>query len=156
MPSAMRRAPVKIVAEVDGANPFNYPRLVQPVLDRHCVKCHTKNKPKAPDLTGTITRSNGWTQSYVSLASKYGFYFHVRNGSINTGVHGGSRTIAGKFGARASKLYQMLAAGHHKVKLPAEDLHRITLWLDSNSEFYGAYYNTAAQARGELVPPDLE
>ncbi len=156
MPSAMRRAPVKIAPEVDGSNPFNYPRLVQPVLDRHCVKCHTKNKTKAPDLTGTITGNNGWTQSYVSLAGKYGFYFHVTNGSINTGVHGGSRTTAGKFGARASKLYQMLEAGHHKVKLPAEDLHRIALWLDSNSEFYGAYHNTAAQARGELVLPDLE
>ena len=157
LPSAMRRAPSKLKPDVDGSNPFNYPRLVQPVLDRHCVKCHIKNKgKKAPNLAGTITRSNGWTQSYVSLAGKYGFYFHSFNGCIRTGVHGGTRTVPGKFGARASRLFQMLEKGHHKVKLPAEDLYRITLWLDCNSDFYGAYHSTAAQARGEIVRPDLE
>ncbi|GAG19348.1 unnamed protein product, partial [marine sediment metagenome] len=103
-----------------------------------------------------ITRTNGWTQSYVSLAGKYGFYFHVTNGSIKTGVHGGTRTIPGRFGARASKLFQMLDKGHNKVKLSPQELYRITLWLDCNSEFYGAYYDTAKQARGEVVIPDLE
>ena len=157
---AMRRAPSKIRPDVAGSNPFNYPRLVQGVLDKHCVACHTKNKAKkAPNLAGTVTRSNGWTQSYVSLAGKHGFYFHVSNGSIRTGVHGGSRTKAGKFGAKASKLYQMITTGSHKDRLknlPAEDLYRITLWLDANSEFYGAYHDTARQARGEVVTPDLQ
>ncbi len=156
IPLAIRRAPSKITKDVDGSNPFNYPRLVQPVLDSRCVPCHTKNKKKAPDLTGKITRTNGWTQSYVSLAAKYGFYFHVTNGSIKTGVHGGTRTIPGQFGARGSKLFQMLDKGHNKVKLSPQELYRITLWLDCNSEFYGAYYDTAKQARGEVVIPDLE
>jgi len=162
MPMAMKRAPSKIRPEVDGSNPFNYPRLVQPVLDKHCVKCHTENNAKkdrektAPDLRNIVTRQNGWTQSYVSLAGKYGFYFHVSNGSINSGVHGGSRSIAGEFGAKASPLFQMLEKGHHKLKLPPEDLRRITLWLDSNSEFYGAYYDTQKQAAGEIVLPDLQ
>jgi hypothetical protein len=162
MPIAMKRAPSKIRAEVDGSNPFNYPRLVQPVLDKHCIKCHTENNAKkdrkktAPDLRNIVTKHNGWTQSYVSLAGKYGFYFHVTNGSINSGVHGGSRSIAGKFGAKASPLFQMLEKGHHKLKLPPEDLHRLTLWLDSNSEFYGAYYKTKEQAAGEIVLPDLQ
>ncbi len=156
IPLAIRRGPSKITKDVDGSNPFNYPRLVQPVLDRRCVPCHTKNKPKAPNLAGTITRTNGWTQSYVSLAAKYGFYFHVTNGSIKTGVHGGTRTIPGRFGAQGSKLFQMLDKGHNKVKLSPQELYRITLWLDCNSEFYGAYYDTARQARGEVVTPDLE
>ena len=42
------------------------------------------------------------------------------------------------------------------VKLPADDRHRITLWLDCNSEFYGSYENTELQARGEIVQPTLE
>ncbi len=162
MPMAMKRKPSKIRAEVDGSNPFNYPRLVQPVLDKHCIKCHTENNAKkdrkkiAPDLRNIVTNKYGWTQSYVSLAGKYGFYFHVTNGSIRGGVHGGSRSIAGKFGAKASPLFQMLEKGHHKLKLPAEDLHRLTLWLDSNSEFYGAYYKTKEQAAGKIVLPDLQ
>jgi len=161
-PAAMKRKPSKIRTDVDGSNPFNYPRLVQPVLDKHCIKCHTENNAKkdrkktAPDLRSIVTRQNGWTQSYVSLAKKYGFYFHVTNGSIRTGVHGGSRSIAGKFGAKASPLFQMLEKGHHKLKLPPEDLYRLTLWLDSNSEFYGAYYDTQKQAAGEIVLPDLQ
>ncbi len=42
------------------------------------------------------------------------------------------------------------------MKLSGDDFHRITLWLDANSEFYGAYEETAAQARGEIVRPSLE
>jgi len=157
VPLALRRPASKIAREVEGANPFNYPRLVQPVLDRNCVPCHTKNRnKKAPDLTGAPGRKNGWTRSYESLAARYGFYFHVSNGSIRQGVHGGSRTVAGKFGAKASKLYAMLRKGHNDVKLSKEDLLRITLWLDCNSEFYGAYKNTEAQSRGEPVRAALD
>jgi len=159
VPLAMRRAASKLQPDVDGSKPFSYPRLVQPVLNRACVPCHTKNKAKkAPDLTAAVAGKYGWTRSYTSLAAKYGFYFHVTNGSINTGVHGGSRTIPGKFGAKASGLYKLLTQGSHKnrVKLSGEDLHRITLWLDCNSEFYGSYHDIAAQARGEIVQPTLD
>ena len=156
MPSALCRAPSKIQTDVDGSNPFSYPRLVQPVLDRHCAECHLKEK-KAPDLSGALDR--GFTRSYNSLAGKYGFYFHVSNGSIKTGVHGGSRTIPGKFGARASRLMEIVDGEKHRergLKLSAEDRHRLILWLDCNSEFYGAYENTDAQARGEVVRASLE
>ncbi len=152
-PLALKRPPSKIQPDVDGSNPFNYVRLVQPVLDRHCVGCHqTEN---ALDLAGVIEGKNGWTRSYTNLAEKYGFYFHVGNGSINQGVHGGSRTIAGQFGARASALMPYLSETHHDVTLSEEDLHRVTLWLDCNSEFYGSYENTVAQSRGDIVQPTL-
>ena len=153
VPTALRREPSKIRPDVEGSNPFSYVRLVQPALDRNCVACHTEKK--ALDLTGTGGGKNGWTTSYGNLASKYGFYFNVANGSIKGGVHGGSRTIAGQFGATASPLMKCLDEKHYGVKLAPEDLHRITLWLDLNSEFYGAYEDTSAQARGEKVEPSL-
>ena len=153
-PLAMQRAASKIQPEVEGSNPFNYVRLVQPALDRHCVACHREKK--ALDLSGAIDPKSGWTHSYNNLAPKYGFYFHVANGSINAGVHGGARTVAGKFGAAAAPLRPYLDERHYGVKLPAEDRRRINLWLDCNSEFFGAYENTHAQARGELVLPSLE
>jgi hypothetical protein len=152
LPLALRRAPSKLQPDVEGSNPFNYPRLVQPVLDRHCVACHQEKK--ALDLTGIVEK--GFTRSYHSLAGKYGFYFHVQNGSINAGVHGGSRTVAGQFGARAARLLPYLDERHYGVKLSPEDFHRVTLWLDCNSEFLGAYEDAAAQARGELVRPSLD
>lgn len=153
-PLALRRAPSKIEPDVDGSNPFNYVRLVQPVLDRNCVSCHSKEK--ALDLTGVIEGKSGWTRSYTNLAGKYGFYFHVNNGSINTGIHGGSRTIAGQFGARAARLLKFMDEQHYGVKLSDEDFHRLTLWLDCNSEFYGSYENTVAQAQGQVVQPTLD
>jgi hypothetical protein len=153
-PLALKRAPSKIKSDVNGSNPFNYVRLVQPALDRNCVSCHSKEK--APDLAGVIEGKNGWTRSYNNLAEKYGFYFHVSNGSINTGVHGGIRSIAGKFGARSSKLLDFMDEQHYGVKLSKEDFHRLTLWLDCNSEFYGSYENTLAQGRGQIVWPTLD
>ena len=154
VPLALMRAPSKLQPEAEGSNPFSYARLVQPVLDRHCVECHREKK--ALDLGGVIEGPYGWIRSYTNLAGKYGFYFHVSNGSINSGVHGGSRTIPGQFGARASKLMDYLDERHYGVKLPHEDFHRLTLWLDCNSEFYGAYHSIEAQARGEIVYPSLD
>jgi len=148
-PLAMRRAPSKIRPDLAGSKPFSFPRLVQPVLDRHCVSCHAK-EPKAFDLgAGDVANNNGrFYPSYENLRS-YAFFFD--NAVFTTPM-----TIPGGYGARAAKLYQILRAGHYDVKLSKEDMHRITLWLDSNSDFFGSYENTQAQARGEIVQPTLE
>jgi hypothetical protein len=154
VPLALQRSPSKIRPEVAGTNPYSYVRLVQPVLDRNCVACHQEQK--ALDLSGGLAGKNGWTRSYENLAGKYGFYYDVGNGSIKDPIHGGSRTEAGQFGARASKLTSYLTDEHYGVKLSAEDFHRVTLWLDSNSEFFGSYENIEAQARGDIVLPTLD
>ena len=57
-------------------------------------------------------------------------------------------------GAKGSRLFRMLESGHYGVKLPAADLHRITLWLDCGSDFYGAFENIEAQARGDRIAPE--
>jgi hypothetical protein len=36
-----------------------------------------------------------------------------------------------------------------------EDLHRITLWLDCNSDFFGSYKKTEVQAAGQIAQPTL-
>ena len=146
-PLAMRRAPSTPAPEPDGSNPFNFTRLVQPVLDKHCASCHAESD-KAPPLGGT-PGAGQWTPAYRSLRP-YAFYYDG-NGEFTE-----SKTYPGKFGALASKLHALLAKGHHGVKLPPEDRRRLTLWLDCNSDFYGTYENTAAQARGETVHPVLE
>ena len=160
VPLALRRPPSAIRPDVDGSWPLLYPRLVQPVLDRRCVPCHEKNA-RAPDLSGAVTDSrnrrvrSGWSRSYAALAPM-GHWFNGGNGAIRDAVHGGARSTPGRFGAYGSALFQMLDKGHNKLKLPDEDLHRITLWLDANTNFYGAYHETEKQARGEVVPPGIE
>ncbi len=151
---AFRRAPSKIRPEVEGSNPFSFPRLVQPVLERNCAACHEK-EPKAPDLRKGDWKNNANYRyaSYVNLR-EYTFFYGSIRGTYDPWTS--ARTVPGQFGARASKLYEMLERGHHDVELSKEDLHRITLWLDCNSDFFGSYENTEAQARGEVVRPTLE
>jgi len=150
IPLAMRRAPSKLKPDVDGTNPFSYPRLIQPVLEKHCLSCHQENPDKAPRLDRelVVKGRQKWYASYHSLTPEFGFWKYGHR----------HRTIPGKFGARASKLYAMLQKGHYDVKLPPEDLHRITVWLDSCSIFYGVYEKEGgeAQLRGEIVQPTLQ
>lgn len=162
-PLAMRRPPSRLTPDVDGTNPFSYPRLVQPVLERNCVECHEKHADEAPRLDAEIVQfpiggymnpKTRYYASYNSLAPEFGFYDY----GGGWGDPSFYRTTPGKFGARASKLYQLLKDGHHDVKLSEEDLHRITVWLDSCSLFYGVYEKEGgeAQLRGEIAHPTLE
>ncbi|MHC4546322.1 MAG: HzsA-related protein [Planctomycetota bacterium] len=76
IPIAMRREPSKPTPDVDGTNPFSYPRLVQPVLDKHCVQCHQNHPNKAPrlDREVVVKGRQKWYASYHSLAPEYGFW----------------------------------------------------------------------------------
>ncbi|MFO7775502.1 MAG: LamG-like jellyroll fold domain-containing protein [Candidatus Hydrogenedentota bacterium] len=163
VPLAMRRPPSEIEPEVDGTAPFSYPRLVQPVLDRNCVECHQQNADTAPPLDSTLAEHPGgghmnrptqYYTSYLSLAPEHGFYDY---GGEDWNDPQWYRTTPGEFGARASGLYHMLKEGHHDVQLSDEEMHRIVLWLDSVSLFYGVYEKEGgeAQLRGEEAEPTL-
>ncbi len=162
-PLALRRPPSPIAPDVDGTCPFSYPRLVQPVLERNCLACHQKNPDKAPRLDAEVVRHTGpgmygntrFYASYVSLAPKYGFYDYGGRGWNDPKFY---RTTPGAFGARASLLFALLEKGHHDVKLPPEDWHRLMVWLDSVSLFYGVYDLAGAdrQLRGEIARAVLE
>ena len=144
---ALRRPPSTPVPDVDGSHPFSYPRLVQPVLDRNCVRCHEENKAKkAPNLAREPI-ANKFYASYNTLV-QYGFTSYGDN----------YRTRPGQFGARVSKLIAMLEKGHHDVKLSAEDFHRLALWIDCCSMFYGVFEKEPgeAQLRGEVARAILE
>jgi len=141
---ALRRAPSKIRPDVDGSAPFSYPRLVQPVLDRNCVQCHAEKK--AINLAREPIQRK-WYASYNSLVP-YAFTNYGNN----------LRTNPGQFGARAARLTQILEKGHYGVKLSEEDFHRITLWLDCSSMFYGVYEKEGGEAQllGLIARPTLE
>jgi hypothetical protein len=152
VPLAFQRPPSGIKPDVDGSYPLLYPRLVQGVLDRNCVKCHD-GKNELSDLTGEKFADHGWSSSFRVL-SQYGWGMDGLNGSIE--ANGGSRSIAGNVGAMASELYKMLKDGHQGVTLSKDDLYRITLWLDCNTNYYGVYERRDKQMKGEIVMPTLE
>lgn len=163
---ALTRAPSLPAPEPIGGYPMAYPRLVQPVLDKNCVACHDKN-PKAPVLNGDVryvqkdkdgkavekTQHYGWSNSYAAL-SRFAWGKHGGNGTMLP-RNGGCYSVPGQVGAYASKLFPMLQKGHHEVKLTDDEMYRLTLWLDLNSNFLGSYDDVEAQRRGELVLPRL-
>ncbi len=112
-------------------------------------------KPLGRQAGADLTRGDNrkdpgkWYNSYESLRN-FAFYWD------NAGFDSQARTTPGHFGAQASRLYQMLAKGHHGVKLSGDDLHRILLWLDCNSDFFGSYDNVQEQLEGKVVWPKLE
>lgn len=154
---AMRREPSTIKPGPDGSNPFSYPRLVQPVLDNHCIKCHDgrKNKDHSFDLRAGNWKKDkyNWYTSYKNL-HKYAWH----HGSYKSGydLWLSPRSIPGEIGAKASKLLPLLKNGHADVKLSDEELQRLVIWLDANSDFYGSYENIKEQAMGEIVQPTME
>jgi hypothetical protein len=136
------------VADLQPTETVNYYRLVKPVLDARCAGCHHENR-RGPDM------------SYASLANYLSGY-EGRWNTLNKARVGGSRTLAGQCGARAARLF---ADGYltgqstrcsGKVKLSDEELHRVTLWLDLNSNELGAYHDVEAQKEGKLVWPALD
>jgi hypothetical protein len=149
-PIAMTRAPSKLQTEFKEALPVSYYRTVKPVFDAKCVSCH-KQRAKGPNM------------SYNSLKPFLFYYcfegspeWPYTNGNINQREIGGSRSIPGKVGARRSRLYNFCKPTHYDVSLTKDELHRIALWLDCNSNELGSEENVPAQQRGELIWPSLD
>jgi len=120
IPRAFLREPSELNPAHPDANPFSYPRLIQPIWDKHCVACHTEERAKGtlgvPNLAKEPIR-NHWYASYNELVPNYGFYSYGE----------ALRTMPGAFGARASKLYPLLKEGHYDVQLSPDELQRVVL-----------------------------
>jgi hypothetical protein len=124
--TAMLREPSSITPGPGGSNPMSYPKLVQPVLDRHCVECHS---------VWTGDSEGNFSVSYNALAPFVRFY------------EWGDRSISqittrpGECGADMSPLSKIINDADHKdvfQKMSEQDKSRIYLWLDANAPFYGA------------------
>lgn len=153
VPLALRRAPSTITPDpAQGSRPVSFPRLIQPILDNKCISCH--NGSQKPDLRkGNPDYSTKWFSSYKNLQSYVSLYDASYSGANWDHVY--PRTEPGKFGAKASKLYQKLKTGHGN--LTASELHSFVVWMDSGiAPFFGDYKNVDAQLRGEQVEPSLD
>lgn len=147
-PLAMRRPPSRLVPECGEVEPVSYYRQIKPIFDQKCLPCHKEKGKGLQDM------------SYEKLKEEYTFWFSgAMLGDMTTaysGVHGGSRTIPGRFGARASKIGQVLMSESHQDRVAAEDRHQIIQWLDCNSLRLGSFIREDAQLKGELVWPTLD
>jgi len=140
VPLALQRPPSRLVPNLeDGSCPLTYARLVEPLLENKCNQCHEKNKQPEPEL------------------EKFQFFFHGSGGHEGVRpVHGGYRSIAGRFGALGSGLADIMLLKHHREALTMAEINRITLWADANANELGAYRDEDGQRAGEIVWPLID
>jgi hypothetical protein len=146
MPLALAREPSVIQPGPDGSKPFSYPLLVQPLLDKKCVSCHSPERPEGKVvLTGQP--QGAYTVSYNALAPR------VPYSAWGGGIDAGSPTIPGRLGARGSRLMALLLAGHEGVVLAPDEIERLATWMDTNVLFYGTFdpADQRRQQRGERI-----
>jgi hypothetical protein len=160
---ALSRSPSKISTEFADYYPFGFHHNVEPVLKNTCLPCHNKEnrglrKIGYEDIVGP---RSGWFNDANVEANRYAFFYTSSQG-CTMNIHQGSRTLPGRFGARESRMGKaLLNLEAHKTaikngSLKAEDLKKMILWLDGNSDELGAFNNQSDQKLGNAVWPDLD
>jgi len=128
--AAMRHPPSKIQPIADAPDVFDFPRDVQPILDKHCVKCHGYDRRPDADLPLLGARSPWYSHAYYALMSR-GFVSHGRDSHGNYPPRG--------IGSSASRLMTYLDKSHYDVRLSERERKSVRLWIDSGAPYAGTY-----------------
>lgn len=153
-PASLPEHPSAITPGPSGSRPFSYPLLVQPVLDAKCVGCHNDERAEGGvNLTGTP--EGEFSRSYNALMPLVSYSAWT----LPEGNHE-PMTTPGLLGTPASRLIELLDAGHYDVSLSDDDWERLCTWIDgSNALFYGTFQpdkQKIQQTGGTIDGPDLE
>lgn len=130
---ASLREPSKITLGPEGSWTMRFDKLIQPVLDTHCVSCHN---PKSDNLKAASFDLSP-ARAYQSL---------TRSGQpslsdlVLTAYREGVSTEGHTASLRSSVL-QLLSQpnGHHGVVLTRYQLDRFTTWMDAYAQQAGAF-----------------
>jgi hypothetical protein len=142
----LKRRPEKLRPESWGSGFVDYPSMVQPVLDKHCITCHGGEEGIAAglDLTG------GWTEhfsiSYENLVNRRQTQVTADLIAGIDCMNGTARWSAQVFpprshGSGAAPLAEILVTGHDgQIKnLSRSERDLILAWIDTNGLYYGSW-----------------
>ena len=141
-PRHAMRAGAKPLEPMPGASGggFSFPRMIQPILDKHCVRCHNrravaeKKSTISLEPTGTLDAraQRIWSDAYKALAvPKFARWVSPQSAPpMLAPYHAGSGQ---------SPLIQLLRKGHEKVKLSAGEMALIACWIDLAVPYCGDY-----------------
>lgn len=177
---AAQRPPASLVPPPWGSDDgFSFARTVQPVLNRHCVKCHSgEDGAPEPELTGD--RTDYFNVAYENLARKGtgaesggDVRAYMKNFGRNpytswiptfNGLEENILWITPKtWGSPVSRLSQIVASGHPgrdgrpRVRLTDDERLRIHMWIDLNVPYYGTSQSRQNNLRGcrRVLPRSL-
>ncbi len=144
-----------------GNRPVSFLRDIQPILDRHCVECHSGLKPAGDlDFFGGLTE---WSSQYEQVWGQVpGYGFNRAFETINhaqlvaiaePNLQDASITPVLAYGAHKSKLFATLTQAPHteRVTLSQDERLRLTMWMDANAP----YHDTFVKKRLEKPAYDL-
>ncbi len=145
------RQPDRLQPESWGSGYIDYPSMVQPVLDQHCVRCHGG----AEGIAAGMDLSGGWTEhfsiSYESLANRRETQLvaHWIAGidCMNGTAPWSCQIFAPReHGSGAAPLADLLVKGHsgYTAELSRSQRDLLMAWIDTNGLYYGTWNSTTA------------
>ncbi len=145
VPLAMRQPP-RVVEPVAGVPEIlDFPRDIQPILDRHCVRCHGhQQRDGGVSLAGD--RGPVFSHSYYELL----LHWQVKD-TGGPPMHGTGRQPGNDAPyttySSASPLMDKLGLSHYEVRLDPVETATVRLWIDTNAQYAGTY---AAIGTGQI------
>ncbi len=148
---AFARAPQRTPAALEGwrgpARDFSFRAEVQPVFDRHCVRCHDFGTPAGQVLNLAGDRDLVFNAAYIELWRKQ--FIRV------VGAGPAEIQAAYAWGAHASKLIRTLRNNPRCGRtLDPEDWDRLVTWIDLNAPYYPSYASAYPENLGGRAPLD--
>jgi hypothetical protein len=116
-----------------GDSPFAYERVVQPVWNAHCVRCHDGTGKTGLNLSAALD-ADKVPASYRALIE--GGWVHYFDCTWGLRHH---KAEPKSFGSLQSKLFRILDSGHHGVRLTEDDIHAVKCWVDLNCPLWPDY-----------------
>lgn len=143
---ALGRQPHKLRDESWGSGYLDFPSMVQPVLDKHCVSCHGGEK----DIAAGIDLSGGWTEhfniAYENLANRAKTQLTAHWISGIDCMNGTAYWSVQIFKARShgsgnAPLAKLLVEGHggYIKEMTRAERDLIMAWIDSNGLYHGTW-----------------
>ncbi len=133
---ATKRPPSRIEPIEDCPDVFDFPRDIQPILDKLCVECHGYDKgrrggPYAGKVVLTGDRGPMFSHAYFTMTVRRLF----SDGRNLAKSNYPPRTL----GSSASRILKMLDGAHYDVKADARQKRMLRLWIESGAPYPGTY-----------------
>jgi len=115
---------------------FDFPRDIQPILDKHCLDCHgyeatEQGGPRAGGVILTGDHGPFYSHSYYTLTNRRQFVDGRNQPKSNLPP----RSI----GSSASPLMKKLDGSHYNVKATPHETDMIRYWIECGSPYPGTY-----------------
>ena len=163
--SATMRPPQDLTEPEWGVGGFSYARLVQPVLDKHCVDCHNARSPAGGVDLGA-DQTDFFNVSYEVLAreGRPGQNLYTKWIPTYNGQEANILEVTPRhWGSPASRLAELVRSGHPdeagepRVAVEPDAQRRIFAWIDLDVPYYGTSESRHYTRPGcrQMLPAEL-